>query len=622
MADFTPLTGKVKRRNFLTVDVESKDGDSQRAGFTRPFMVGVYDGEKYVAFFNQDNDGPWEENYWKPGGCVDKAMRYICQKKYRGWNIFAHNGGRFDYLHFLSWLMDEGERRGFKFTIVPVASSIQVLDVWRGEKWNKFRFVDSVKLIPLKLDDAAKSFGLEGKLQHDLHMHETDPRWRLYNEQDCIQLYRVMEKFHHYIEVVLGGEVGMTAPSTAVKLLRRRYMKAAVPRSEETHEFVRRSYVGGRVEVFRSFGEGLSYFDINSSYPAAMLENMPAGPASMWDGEPPKRFKDRKIGFCDVSIHVPTTLHIPPLPLRGDKENGLPRGKLVFPTGNLRGIWEWEELKLALSVGCKIHEWHKSVWYEGVPLFREFVTDLYKYRNKDAAEYDEGLAAVAKNMMNSAYGKFGMKTLRKKIYRYDDPDLPACAKPVAGPDSAIWYAEEEMDAPYIMPQVSARVTALGRIALYKYMLSIQDSGGDIYYVDTDSLTTDTQNVETSNELGGLKDEYPKQSGRLHGRFLAPKLYMLTDDVTNFEKVKAKGLSIKKKDEEDPDSLSPRETFEKFASGKSIMLKRLEKVGTLARENFTRGPRVIEVPRTYKQDTLQKRIHHEDGTTSPYQTFMW
>ena len=47
MADFTPLTKKIKRRRYLAVDIESKADDTQKAGFTRPFMVGVYDGENF-----------------------------------------------------------------------------------------------------------------------------------------------------------------------------------------------------------------------------------------------------------------------------------------------------------------------------------------------------------------------------------------------------------------------------------------------------------------------------------------------------------------------------------------------------------------------------------------------
>ena len=188
LTDFSPLTGAVKRKNFLVLDLESKDGDSQRPGFTRPFMCGVYDFSNGVgtfkAFYDLENtEGhPWDERYYRAGGCVDQMMRYICQKKFKNHHIYAHNGGRFDFLFILPWLLDEGAKRGFMFSIVPVASSIQVLDIWRtvkgNNKWQKWRFLDSYKLIPTGLDKAAKTFGLEGKLKCDLSMHESDPTVR------------------------------------------------------------------------------------------------------------------------------------------------------------------------------------------------------------------------------------------------------------------------------------------------------------------------------------------------------------------------------------------------------------------------------------------------------------
>ena len=214
---------------------------------------------------------------------------------------------------------------------------------------------------------------------------------------------------------------------------------------------------------------------------------------------------------------------------------------------------------------------------------------------------------MVKIMLNSAYGKFGMKTLRKQIYRWDDPDLPDNAVPLSpDPDAPIWAAEEEVDAAYIMPQVAARVTALGRVRLYQAMQEAVEKGGRVYYCDTDSVITDVE-LETSTELGALKDEFPEYSGRLEGEFLAPKLYILSCD--DFEKVKAKGLQDRS-----------RENVEKLAAGETIYQNRLEKVGTLARANFLRGPQMRKVPRTLREGG-EKRVF--DGTTSkPHRAMMW
>lgn len=626
-----PLSGKPRSRQFLVLDLESKDGFSQTAGFTRPFMCGVYDGKKYYAFFDKEpcTEENWRDHYYRPGGCVDRMMRFILRREYRGWHIYAHNAGRFDYLFLMPWLMQLGVDLGFSFGVIPVASSIQVLDVWQGNRHARFRFLDSLKLIPTSLDKAAKSFGLKGKdksaLSEDLDTPEWDrSAWISYNRVDCIQLYRVLEKFHHYVEHVLLGEVGITAPSTSMKIFRRRFLKDAIPRAKDTHEFIRASYKGGRTEPFIRHGRKLRYFDINSSYPAAMLQDMPAGDATWWTGRPHRRFLDGKhVGFVEARVLVPTSLNLPPLPVT--------KGKLIFPVGRLEGIWEWSELQMALEVGCEIVEYKRSVWYPSKPIFKEFVLELYQYRDKKNPLYDEGLAEVVKIMLNALYGKFGMKTLRKQIYLWNDPELPDNAVPANGdPDCPVWYAETESDAPYIMPQISARVTSLARQRLYRGMLEIERSGGQVYYVDTDSIITDGM-LETSSELGAFKDELPELSGRIIGDFVAPKLYMLTADPAvqrgkaekPFSKVKAKGVPFRKGQKESQEDVARRmvETFQKLAKGEQITLDRLEKIGTLAQEGFSRGPLMRQVPRRFLAEDA-KRVIHQDGTSSPLVVDMW
>lgn len=642
--DFTPLTKKIMSRPFLVCDIESKDDDTDKAGFTRPFLLGVYGGNNYVPFFdtNKNQGHHWAEQYYKPGGCIDLAMRRILTPRYRGHHIYAHNAGRFDYLFLLPWLMHEGAALGFTFSVIPVSSSIQVLDV-KDTMGNRFRFLDSFKLLPTSLDKAAKSFGVGVKYQLDLDLPESSPEWIERNKADCVQLYDILKKYHHYVENVLCSEVGITAPSTSIKLLRRKYLSSSLPRSPETHDFVRSGYFGGRVEVFKREGWDLHYYDINSSYPRAMLEDMPGGEATEWMGEPPKRVRNNKIGFVEVDVDVPNDIHIPPLPLRmpmgkanSDARNGAPDTKLIFPTGHLHGVWEWDELRMALDQGCRIRQWYHSVWYEPVSIFRGFVEELYSYRDKSSPKYDVGLAEVAKLMLNSAYGKFGMRTLRKKIYRWDDPELPENAVPASGePDSPIWYAEEEVDAPYIMPQVAARVTALARMRLYQGMMTATKKGGQVYYCDTDSIITDVDML-SSPKLGEWKDEgvewaetlakemkvrgfephdWKTLSGHLHGQFIGPKLYML--EIPNvdprgkkWEKVKAKGLQDR-----------TRETVEKLARGERIYQKRLEKVGSMARAGFMRGPKMQTIPRRLLFDQ-GKRHMLDDGSTRPYTVRMW
>lgn len=568
----TPLTSEIKRRKFGVLDLESKDGESKtEPGFTRVFLAGFYDGDEYESFRGNDS--------------IADLMCAVLQPKYLGWHIYAHNGGRFDFLHLLPWLACEGRTLGFRFCAIPAGKSggIQILDIWKVNRKGKrdgkgkWRLLDSIKLIPIALAKACKTFKLPGKTDLPLETHEDDRNWEVYNEQDCRALWSVLGRFHVMVEEQLGGEVGITTPATAMKTWRRKYLTHKIPRGEDAHEFVFSTYCGGRVEVFQKEASGLSYYDINSSYPAVMREPMPCDTPVWWHGEPPDVFTregSEYVGFVEADVELDE--YIPPLPVKRDS-------KLLFPTGRISGRWDWSELSLVRS---SIRRWGKSVWFKSKPLLKSMVEDLYPYRDKSRQGYDEGLAYVVKILLNSLYGKFGQSPLRRKVIPWD-VELPKGAKPVDGtPDSPVWYVDEEVTAPYIMPQIAAHVTALARIKLYHHMVA---AGSDLAYCDTDSIITAGE-LETSTALGELKNEFPGVT--FQGTFLAPKLYMLRGSDASV-KVVAKGIRERTED-----------TFNTLANGGTVSSFELEKLGKLAHSGF-KPPQMFELKKSLKFKSVKR-----------------
>lgn len=598
----SPLTSVPRRKRFSVLDLESKDGPTQRAGFTRPFMAGFYEGSEYTPFWDSHQTGEWDSRYWEQGGCLDHLMRHVLSEENRGTHIYAHNAGRFDYLFLIPWLMNVGRGLGYGFSILPMASGIQVLDVVTDNKKAGWRFLDSVRLIPMSLDKADKTFGGTGKsaVKGDgLNTPEWDrPAWEDYNRDDCIKLYTVLEKFHTYIEETLGSEVGITAPSTSMKLFRRKYQREDIQRHVQHHPFARESYFGGRVEVYRKAGKNLRYYDFNSSYPAAMLEPMPVGECVDVKGQPPAKFLDARefTGICKARVSVPESCNIPPLPFRVND-------KLCFPVGEFEGVWDWAELELLSECGGT-YDIQQSVWFHARPVFEPMVRELYAFRDKSSAQYEPGLAEIAKLMLNSLYGKYGMKPNRRKILIAGCDDIPVLAKPATGdPDSMVWYVDEETDAPYIIPQIASHVTALARARLWRNMYRVErDRLGSIYYCDTDSMLTDAT-LPSSTALGELKDEFPGKL--LEGMFLAPKVYMIRDGA-ELEKVVAKGFNKEHRN---------LATLLKLAAGDVLQYERLEKLGSLARADFSRGPRMAQVSKSMTM-TNDKRVFAADGTSRP------
>lgn len=675
-----PITSTVKRKKFCCLDIESKDGNSQKAGFTRPFLVGVFDPMRQV--YQEFRDEPhlkrrrWQDRYTRPGGCMDKTLSYLLSHPFAGYNIYAHNGGAFDHLFVLPWLEEHQDEYGFE--VIPVQSSIQAIKVWRlpedpetpiRERWT---FLDSMKLFPSSLQKMLETFKLGGKVKHDLNMHEDDPSWSIYLKQDCVGLASGLLEIHDLIENKLGGEIGMTAPSTSMKLFRRRFLgrDGSVPRiprfrhwpdceSKDTcggcfHEWVRKGYFGGRTELFRTFGERLHYYDINSSYVAAMREDMPVGDRYVTDTLDWRMAKDNA-GFVECEVYIPPECEIPPLPVKAAN------GKLMFPAGRFSGVWTTRELELLDDpfVKGKILNVRRVAWFKLKPVFKGMVDELWRLRDKTQEDYDDGLSALAKLMGNSLYGKFGMKEERTSIVFRDVRDDEHCflcqsplegnrlldtsvmclecegSKPASDESSDVWYQSKKVEAAYIIPHIAAYITSLARVRIWRFMKDAVEAGGHIVYSDTDSIITDAM-LPSSPALGALKDEYPLPGAKafseahafdtveqakfwveamlLRVTAVQPKVYMLERGpnlvvhpetkqvIPKPAKVTMKGF---------PQKLRTQENLERLQAGEELSYENLEKIRTLAGLGFRRGPQMRTVKKSFKS-AYDKRVILEDG----------
>lgn len=589
-----PLTGPITKRPYAVIDIESKDGETQKAGLTRPFMVGWY----------SETTGHYRT---KGRDCVEKMILFALTERFEGWIFYAHNGGSFDWLHFLPFI----HRMGFWYEIVSVGSSIQMLKVKRSKDDHSagWTFLDSMKLVPMPLEKAAKSFGVTLKIQHDLNMHEDDSRWIDYLEHDCLATYEVLERYHELVEIRLNGEVGITAASTAMKTFRRGYQEAPIYRHEEQHAFFREAYYGGRVERFASRVEGVRVYDINSSYPYSMTQPQPVGRGEQWEGEPTGFLARTKIGFVRARVRVPASINIPVLPYRAKGKNGNTE-KLLFPVGSFSGVWGWAELAKAREQGAFI-ECQESYWIEPGTPFNRMVSELYAYRDKQALgnSYDEGLATVAKIMLNSLYGKFGMRADREKLVRFSSlTEVPNGARPANPLDEKceLWYVEEEANADYVCPQISANVTTCSRLLLH-YYFELAASRGILAYGDTDSIhTTGDLSEFVGSGLGRLKDE---GNGEIFlAEYLQPKLYRLVGSQGS-EKLTMKGFKPPK------EKALKAAYYERVKSGETVTFSAIEKIGSLAKHQFSHSPRMRSIARSLKSED-GKRIMLGESYSRP------
>lgn len=572
--------------------------DSQDAGFTRPFMVGFLApsklwnddaGDGLFKFFKNDpcvKELPWDRRHDAPGGCIDQLLRFLFEELpdllnkegrggFRGLTIYAHNGGNFDHQFLLRWLDEHWEQ--YEWECVPVQSSIQQIQVKaRGDKKPMWFFNDSAKIIPLSLDRACESFGVKGKLKHNLNLPEDHVDWQSYLRQDCVALNEVVGRFVEVVEDDLGGEVGLTAAATSMNLFRRRFLKNKIPRHAHfpdcpgykedplavnglqpldepepctgcLHDFVRAAYFGGRTEIFKMTGQNLRYFDINSSYVHALCEPMPAGEKMIEYGQISWKMAESYVGFAKCTVWIPESCEIPPLPFVSPET-----GKLKFEKGLLEGTWDVAELALLEHprVQGTIVKVERVVWIRGKVVAKDMMMELWKLRDKSLPTFDKGVSECAKLLGNSLYGKFGQRRERTSIVRARDvpahggecflcggvaPERREICKGCEGSkpcgpgghetslDGGYWYKHKDVDPAYVIPQIAAHVTSLARIRLFHFMMTALDLGGRVYMVDTDSVITDAD-MPCSNKLGDLKDEYPDKTLNFHA--VQPKVYCL------------------------------------------------------------------------------------------------
>jgi hypothetical protein len=240
-----------------------------------------------------------------------------------------------------------------------------------------------------------------------------------YLESDCRGLYEVIEKYRDQPLIKKAG-VGFTTASQSLKIFRTMIDKPIRSLSQDIDDFVRKSYFGGRTEIFNPYFKGtktkpLSEYDVNSLYPTVMRENeFPVSFLGWAD-----KYDPNEMGFYHAEVDVPKNLYIPPLGLvhevkseKWDDKKKVWRQckseKFIFPVGRFQGYWSTAELEYAKTLGVKI-TWvgRGAIFKSGGKIFQKYVDTLYEMRKK--AEKGSVEDITCKLAMNSLYGRMGLR---------------------------------------------------------------------------------------------------------------------------------------------------------------------------------------------------------------------
>lgn len=500
---------KAERKGLHAVfDIETNSASNKRAGFERFEMGGFFDGLVYRFCSTMDE-------------LLDVILCYRNKSKV----IYAHNGGKFDFLYILEAI----NKRNIPCKLIVQGSRITGVTIRRSATC-KITLCDSWAILPYSLeklceifkpDDSKKTGAINFKRER---VDKKNPLHREYLEYDCRSLYSIIAKYKN-LPMLKGTKIGITRSSTGMAAWRRTLKESIRMTPDEVQRDVRKAYAGGRTEVFRMKVEGERDYkrgDIVSLYPRMMLNPLPVE----WEGASGDA---DDFGFHDVLVEVPEC-HIPVLWNRTDR--------LLFPTGIFRGWFFSEELRYAETQGAKIlrhyggHRFSKST-----DLFREYVEGLFKVRaqNPDVLLPDgtwekHPFNVAAKDLLNHTYGKTAEREKKKKVLRVDleDPDSwPDVFEPVVSSEVFRRYGlaqvEDSKRSPHMLAHIAAAVTAHGRIHMHRTVYSPFEK--TLAYTDTDS--GDFRGAVKSGEgLGELKIEYGEKERIEKAIYLAPKGYFL------------------------------------------------------------------------------------------------
>lgn len=537
---------------ILTLDIETKTVDGKMV----PVCISFYDGEK--AWTRIINTSTWFDD-------MQKALKTIMSTKYNHHHIYIHNFAQFDALFMVDALSKLGKLSPVirdnkiikaKFTF----DTVNVKGLSKNKTKGVLHFYDSYLILTSSLKDLCSTFKVdnpkldfpllflnkanlnynyEGEVpEYKYFIKANTPyftledydkykgnynTWNLkkelskYCEQDCIALYEVVIKFKTEIFENFRVDVSNfpTLPSLAYGIYRSSFLSpdAKIPAIlGKKYRDISQAYYGGITDYYKVSGRNVKSYDVNSLYPYCMQKfSMPVGSPVYFKGNPYK-VRGNPFGFFYVEVECPE-MKVPFLPYKNKEKK---YSTTVYPIGTWSGWYFSEEIKNAEKYGYKF-KIIEGILFERANIFKDFISKLYEMRLK--SNRGDPKNQIAKMIMNSTYGRFGMSPLMEKheittplesekiLDKNNDANivsLPGSGNVIVSYKSG---SSEELEYVGVSVSVSAAIASYARIVMSHYLVKYSDH---LICCDTDGIKVscdlDSKEVDDT-KLGMMKYEY-------------------------------------------------------------------------------------------------------------------
>jgi hypothetical protein len=354
-----------------------------------------------------------------------------------------------------------------------------------------------------------------------------------------------------------------TSAGLSLKMFNQCFQTETLYQSEE--KIVKKeklAYKGGRTEVFKKqfkseAEERLFYYDINSSYPSSMTEEMPIKFVRTlhYQSDP---------YVLDIKILKPHHLYLAKVVYQGNDPNFIPnilvrdeKTNEIIAVNETDFHYQWGcELIEAMKNNCRVYLREENQ-YTSKKIFENFANHFYNERLQ-VKKTNPAKAMFYKTVMNSLYGKFGQRVFNKvgmaenctEMFKQISGDNNILLNVMTAKDLIIYEYKQrnaENDSIGKLMRFASYITALSRCKLSALMRDVGHE--NVYYCDTDSVFTSVKpNDEFVDQtiLGKWKMECEPIRTAI---FLAPKLY--TYETENGKRCqKAKGIRAEKINYED------------------------------------------------------------------------
>ena len=520
----------------------------------------------------------------------------LCANEKENYTLFFFNL-KFDASFILAEILKQGytrvdsakERKSKTFTtLITDRGAFYVIEIFfevKGHHTNKVKILDAMKIFPnFSVERLAEGFGLpiskleldyrqKREIGHELTEHEIN---YIRNDVEIVAwaLKAMFDK----------GLTKMTIASNAMTDFKSRcpnFKKYFPELPLEVDKSIRASYKGGftylnKKYVGKETGSGIT-LDVNSLYPSVMkLMPMPIGKPMYYEG---KYEEDEHYPFYIQTITCMFKLKPHKIPCVQIKNtmSFIPNEYLEDSKGKLVTITLTKpDLELLFKQYDVTNLYYEAGWKFKIAehIFDDYIDYWTKEKIEASKEGNKPRRQIAKLLLNSLYGRFGISPHARQKAPYIDED---------GNLSYYDLPEETKKALYI--PVASYITSFARTKTVLASQAVRDYslkkyGTDKYfYSDTDSIKCGLTDEDLTNLKDVIEiDDYKLGAWALEEHFdrflgLRQKCYITESDGKTH--VTVAGL---------PHYLAPLVTFENFKQGFTTAGLTLEMMKEQARKN--------------------------------------